>query len=70
MEAKCHKLDETIQSSTSQDGDGPTTSTDGQVDNQQQSSGQDTKCKYTKKANISQVGLEQNQVSIYIVLLT
>ena len=47
MDAKSPKPDETIQSLTSQDGDGPTTSTDGQVYNQLQSSDQDTKCKYT-----------------------
>ena len=70
MEAKRRKLDETIQSPTSQDGDGPTTSTDGQVDNQQQSSDQDTECKYTKEVNISQVDSEQNKISIYIVKLT
>ena len=65
MGAKSSKPKKHVQSPTSQDEDQPTTSRDGQVDNQQQSSDQDTECKYTKKVNTFQVDSEQNKISIY-----
>ena len=65
MDAKSPKPEKHVQSSTSQHGDRPTTSTEGQVDNQQQCSDQDTECKYTKEVNIFQVDSEQNNTTIY-----
>ena len=51
MNAKRRKLDESIQSSTSQDGERATTSTDGKLDSLKNSSDQDTECKYAKEPN-------------------
>ena len=63
MDAKSQKLDESIQCSTSQDGERPTTSINCKVDSQQKNNGQDTKCRYTKP-NTTHVDSNQNNFNI------